>query len=292
MNAIITAATGYTEADLRIFLRSIEQNCKTAKVFLIVFRQDHKSIEKLRQKYPFVEPIYIRQKVIKKLRRFFVWVAHALKKRDYSQLPLLLQMLGRQPLHIVVERFFIMSNIVQSHRHIFSNVLLTDCRDVVIQKDPFERLENQLVSGLEVKTIASDSLNSYWISSIYGNAIFSAIRDKKIVCAGVTIGTIDAVQHYLDTLCSEMWNHLPQITKLQFGPDQAAHNYLIYQNKIPCHLVTEQSGLIATLNLDHPSDIFKDSVNGCIEINGTCPAILHQYDRYPDLLDFFKHQYY
>ena len=44
MNAIITAATGYSEADLQPFLRSVDRACPGTKVFLIAYNRDHVEI--------------------------------------------------------------------------------------------------------------------------------------------------------------------------------------------------------------------------------------------------------
>lgn len=291
MNAIIAAATGYTEADLKIFLESIKLNCRDVKVFLIVFQKDSQHIEKLRSKYPFVQPVYIYGRITKRLRRVHVWIAHILRRINFLKCPPSLQKIGTYSLHIVVERFFIMLDIVRNSNKCFSNVLLTDCRDVVIQKNPFELIENQLVSGLEVKKIGDDQLNRYWISSMYGAEILSIIQDKNIVCAGVTLGPANEIKDYLNVLCCEMWRHLPQMIKLQFGPDQAAHNYLIYSNQVKCTLSNSQNGLISTVDADNEGCFIKNLESGVVEIGGIVPAILHQYDRSPRLSDFFKEKY-
>lgn len=291
MNAIITAATGYRDKDLTIFLRSVERHCENVKVLLIAFQQDKAHIENLKNQYPFLEPIYVRKKITKRFRRVYVWVAALLANRKYSQVPPLLQRIGTYSLHIVVERFYIMSKVLKRYANVFSNVLLTDCRDVVLQKNPFDLIHDNLVTGLESKMLADDPLNCYWISCLYGETAFERLRNHRIICAGVTLGPAQAIQKYLDDLCNEMWNHLPQVTQLQFGPDQAAHNYLIYEKQIPCTLVDNQSGFIVTVNLENSDDHFTSSTNGLLQINGVVPAIVHQYDRHPDLVHFFQEKY-
>jgi len=291
MNAIMTAATGYTEKDLTVFLRSVEQHCKNVAVFLIVFQEDYQEIEKLRQKYPFIKPVYVPRRSVKRFRRVYVWIAHLLKRMDYSQLPPLLQNLGSYPLHVVVERFLKMSELLRDSDNDFENVLLTDCRDVVLQKDPFELVNDKLVSGLEIEKIGNNSLNSYWVSSIYGEKFFNDVKDRKIICVGVILGPAREVQKYLDLFCSEVWKHLPEVIKVEFGPDTAVHDYIIYTDLMESHLVDNHSGFIATIGLEGSDQISKDRVNRSIQVEGVTPAIIHQYDRHSDLLEFFKEKY-
>jgi hypothetical protein len=55
MNAIITAATGYSEADLQPFLRSVDRACPDSTIFLIVYKRDLPQVEALRGQLPFVD---------------------------------------------------------------------------------------------------------------------------------------------------------------------------------------------------------------------------------------------
>ncbi|MBW4425208.1 MAG: hypothetical protein KME50_12325 [Nostoc desertorum CM1-VF14] len=296
MNAIITAATGYTEADIQIFLWSVAINCKNTTVFLIVYHQDRKSIEKLREKYPFVRPVYIGASIRKQFARLanyrtrpsFTWLARQLSKRKYSATIDPLRLIGQLAVRIIHERFFIALQILKSHHNVFSNVLLTDCRDVVIQRDPFSHLDGKLVSGLEPKIIRNERYTSTWIEAAYGRDVLNRFSDKLVACAGVTLGSAEKIENYLTELCDEMWRHLPQMIFQDFGYDQAAHIYLIFENHIKLELTTNHQGLIATISLEDSSEITDDFAQGRVKIGDQYPAIIHQYDRHPELLNFFK----
>lgn len=295
MNAIITAATGYTPADIQIFLWSVEKNCPNTTVFLIVYDRDRQSIEKLKDKYPFIEPVYIGASIRKQFARLAnyrtrplaTWLAHHLSKRNYSSMAMPLRWLGQLATRIIHERFFIALQILKSHQNVFSNVLLTDCRDVVIQSDPFRMLDERLVSGLETELIRNEPYNCQWIEAAYGRAVLDKFLDKTIVCAGVTIGTADKIENYLTELCDEMWRHLPQMIFQAVGYDQSAHMYLIFEDKIEIDLVNNQQGSIASLVAEDPINLSIDIINRLVKVHEKYPTILHQYDRHPDLLNFF-----
>ena len=296
MNAIITAATGYDEADLQIFLWSVAKNCKDTTVFLIVYYRDRNSIEKLRDKYPFIKPVYIGVSIRKQFARLanyrtrpaFTWLARQLNKREYSATISPLRLIGLLAVRIVHERFFIALRILKSHPNIFSNVLLTDCRDVVIQKDPFSLLDGKLISGLETKIIRNEPDNSMWIKAAYGQDVLNKFLDKPIVCAGVTLGPAEKIEDYLTELCDEMWRHLPQMIFESVGYDQSAHIYLIHEDKIKLSLTTNQQGFIASLVAENPDNLTIDLASRLVKVHKKYPAIIHQYDRHPNLLNFFK----
>jgi len=296
MNAIITAATGYTEADLQIFLWSVARNCQDTVVFLIVYRRDRKSIEKLQSKYPFIRPVYIDAFIRKQFARlanyrtrpYVTWLALQLSKRNYSSTNFLLKPFGKLAIRIIHERFFIAFQILKSNRNVFSKVLLTDCRDVVIQRDPFSFSGNKLFSGLEPEIIRNEKYTFRWIESVYGQDILNRSLDKPVICAGVTLGSAEKVENYLLELCNEMWKHLPQMIFKDCGYDQAAHIYLAFEKQFELELTSNHQGIIATISLENPSKFTIDFGRGLVEMDNQCPAIIHQYDRHPELLNFFK----
>src|SRR5262245_58275492 len=158
MNAIITAATGYGHADLQPFLVSVGRACPQAKVFLIVYERDRVLIERMQGKYPFIEPVYVPHK-FNRGGKVYRWIARHFIKDDYATCGTIWSLVGRYSLHIMLERFFLALELVQAHRDSFDSVLLTDSRDVVFQKDPFSQIGQNLISGLEEKTIGDCSIN-------------------------------------------------------------------------------------------------------------------------------------
>jgi hypothetical protein len=187
----------------------------------------------------------------------------------------------------MLERFFIALEVIQTHRNSFANVLLTDSRDVVLQENPFGRIAQRLVSGLEEKTIGDCSTNSGWITQVYGSNVHATLSNRRIVCAGVTLGPARKVEQYLVAMCREIWKCLPTVALIaQY--DQGIHNYLIYNGRIDLELTDNRSGIIATLHYEDPRNIQMDHTAGIVTVQGKAPAIIHQYDRHNNLAAFLK----
>jgi hypothetical protein len=145
----------------------------------------------------------------------------------------------------------------------------------------------KLISGVEERTIGNCPYNSGWIKRIYGQDVLTQMSDSRIVCSGVTLGPGKEVENYLSEMCSEIWRYLPQIAS-EGGFDQGIHNHLIFEGKIPLDPTDNREGFIATLGYEKPINILKQPANGLVQVHGNYPAIVHQYDRHPDLAEFLK----
>jgi hypothetical protein len=284
MNAIITAATGYSAADLEPFLHSVDRTCPEITVFLIAYKRDVQLIESLRGKYRFIEPVYVPRK-LDRGGRVYRWLARHFIDKDYAVCGSFWKRLGRYSLDIMLERFFLALEVVQTHRDSLTNVLLTDSRDVVIQQNPFGQISRRLMSGLEEKTIGDCSMNSAWVRHVYGPDVHTCLSTRRVVCAGVTLGPIREVEQYLVAMCGEIWRCLSKVALIaQY--DQGIHNYLIYTGRINLDLTENRAGLIATLHYENPSNIQTDTAAGLVIVQGKAPAIIHQYDRHRNLVAF------
>jgi hypothetical protein len=81
------------------FLWSVAKNCQNTKVFLIAYHRDRQSIEDLRRKCPFVEPVYIGAS-IRSLIHSLLPVCYSLTIHQYDRHPTILdffQGLAREP---------------------------------------------------------------------------------------------------------------------------------------------------------------------------------------------------
>jgi len=288
VDAIISAATGYGEADLQPFLRSIELSCPTSRVFLIVKKRDRALMEKMSHRFRFLHPVYTGWK-FNRGGKVFRSLARAVIRDNFTTRRSQWIALGRYPLHIMLERFFFALDIVRTHGHSLHNVLLTDSRDVVFQKNPFEFIDGNAVSGLEEQTIGRCSINTGWLTHLYGREACDWLSDRKIICAGVTMGPAKEIEAYLTGMCSEIWRMLYKVA-LVAQYDQGIHNYLIYKGRLPVKLSNNGDGIIATLHHEDPNKIQADLMNG-VTVQGKRPAIIHQYDRHRSLKTFVERRF-
>lgn len=290
MNAIISAATGYANAYLRVFLESAKRYCPDARIFLIVYRKDRQRIQALLPHYPALQPVYIAKRYLRDIAPQR-WLARRLCRVSYTDLQLWAEWIGRYPLDIALDRYFIARDLLKAHAAAFTNVLLTDSRDVFFQDDPFLLISDGLLSGLENRQIGQCPHNSKWIRHLYGEAVLETMSTRNIVCSGVTLGPTRSVQTYLEQMCAEIWKYLPTVS-FYGGYDQGMHNALIFQNRIPLKLVENAQGLIATLGYEAPENLVADAEKGALRVRQKYPLIVHQFNRRSlGVLDFVNGLY-
>jgi hypothetical protein len=162
-----------------------------------------------------------------------------------------------------------------------SHIILTDVRDVIFQRDPseFVRVVPHLAVGMEGPTIGQCAMNSEWVRSSYGPDVLESMSAAPVSCAGVTIGTYAAIRDYLTAMVEQ----LLVLPSAEFwGPDQAAHNYLLHQRLLPpCQRL--QNGSSAVLTLSARSSVDLDESGMVLNTDGSVPTIVHQFDRHPEL---------
>jgi hypothetical protein len=172
-----------------------------------------------------------------------------------------------------IRRFFLYYRHLRSHGHAYENVMLTDVRDVIFQDDPFAfDIGGVLNCYLEDMgaTLGTEPYNRRWLRTAFGDAVADELRDRPIVCAGVTIGPTALVVDYLRV----MVDHLLRLPVQTTGLDQAVHNYLLHSKRVPSALlVPNGNGTVATLGIT-PADEVGPLLGA---------AVLHQYDRHPEL---------
>lgn len=165
-------------------------------------------------------------------------------------------------------------------------VILTDIRDVVFQSNPFRELfwSNPAERG-RVHVFAEDcgttldkeSSNSSWLRALNGNSLPGWCLGKSIICAGVIAGEWRSVYGYLSRLCFQMLQR-PAF----FGLDQALHNMYVHNDIWAFVVHTNEHGPVSHLVLVKSPQYNPDGM--VINASGGVPAIVHQYDRHPDLM--------
>jgi hypothetical protein len=160
----------------------------------------------------------------------------------------------------------------------YHHVMLTDTRDVIFQKDPFDfSIDGKLCCFLEREgaSLGGEATNAEWMELAFGRSILEKFYAKPIVCSGVSIGPSDLVIDYLKKLIDlflaapgEGW----QI-------DQATHNYLIHDGQLAeIALHANNAGPVLTLGME--DSVLLDRFGSIINTRGDIPNVVHQYDRH------------
>jgi len=162
----------------------------------------------------------------------------------------------------------------------YETVILSDIRDVIFQKDPRGIQHSELDCYLEddSMTIGKCPCNSQGFRESYGEEVLEKLKDKRISCSGVQIGTKEGIKYYLRSIIDEALR-----TGFRgFGVSQDIQNYLIHNNKLKCRLVENDQGDVYTVG--HVPGIFiKEHV--IYDRKGQVPYIVHQYDRHIAMLN-------
>lgn len=212
------------------------------------------------------------------------------KLQQYNVINIPFQRMGLEAIiHPNDYRFYLYKAYLNNTSEKYRLVMLTDVRDVIFQDTPFKPCwpTDKILVAVEAKlTIRDDACNSRWIFTKFGPHIFYEICDYPIICAGTTVGPLNLVHYYLDSMlkCILFQGGYHQ------GHDQGTHNYLIYTKKIaPIAFVNNNSGLFLTVGLEDQINI--NSAGKIMTQGGIAAAIVHQYDRHQCLVDVVNRLY-
>lgn len=191
--------------------------------------------------------------------------------------------------HIHQSRHFLYTAFLEKET-IFSKVMLSDTRDVVFQRDPFDfPINDKLCCFLEDPsiTIAQEKHNAGWIRRAFGEDILQKIGYNTISCAGITMGSSSAILEYTSEMCRILLT--PKVRSIAgiTGLDQGIHNYSIRMNLFGdrMHLYENMRGPVMTMGLMKKENLRYHSELGLLlNEDGSICNTIHQYDRHPELL--------
>lgn len=290
---ILGAATGYTQEQLENFLNSIHQAQFLGTVVLFIHQAQFNTITQYsnKQNYCFKLNLITTNIGLKKMRKYRK-LARYLLNPIASMSSNIREKLIHKLAYPHVSRFFDYYYYLQNRTDI-QNVMLTDTRDVIMQKNPFSTELNGLFLGIEDHRtpMELDKYSKRWICDVYGEDFFNSIMHHPISCAGVTIGDYSSILSYLKTMIDEFLK-LPFSIMLKSNYDQGIHNKLLYseqfQNVKKCQ---PQVDIISTLGLVPFDELLFDEQGNIFNKDGTLSSIIHQYDRHPQLDILINHKY-
>jgi len=212
---------------------------------------------------------------------------------------------SQQQMGFHMERFIHIYNFLQTHSEKYRYVITTDVRDVIFQKNPSEWIENniqdkKMIAVSESILIKYEHWNSENIMKAFGPYFYQDIQDKEVYNVGTLAGDSD----YIKDLCGMLYQL--SANRPDWVADQAAYNVLLnwhpYKNETlfvglsdawTCNLhITNKPGEkdhFAPFILEQ-KPIFED---GLVKDGKTKQPfyIVHQYDRDPELMSFYKKKY-
>lgn len=162
----------------------------------------------------------------------------------------------------------------------FEQVLLCDVRDVVFQSDPFEVPVQRLEFFQEDPShrVATEPFLNRWLTRLEGPSFVSSHADEIASCSGTVIGPIHDILSYLGLMSTGIsWRRIPM-----GNHDQGVHNALIFGKAFPAAAVVP-NGTGRVLTMGGMAQPPVDEPGVAHNVDGTLPAVVHQYDRFPHL---------
>lgn len=258
MNLILGTAWGYPKDQVAVFVESWKKHCSDTDLILLV------------------EPDVPQDKIEWLLEmgvdvRFFT-AGHFIPSAIHNT------------------RYFKYLDILLEGRGYYDRVFLTDIRDVALQGDIFAEIP---APGLHVfmedpDWTCDERFNKYILTTNYGEQVAAEFKDKRIICSGTTLGDYNDIVNYIVALMNE--RDVKKMMEVGGIPDeQACHNYLLHLNKVP-NTKQENGDGVATICLTHPNQI-KILPDGRLSVYGKTPAVIHQWDRHPNLIEHYNKIY-
>ena len=173
------------------------------------------------------------------------------------------------------------SDYVKENKEKYNMVFATDVRDTIFQKDIFQYYDNSKpFIGFNLEDITlRNPVNKYFIKKFCKTKEeYEIIADKRVICSGTIISSADIFIDFSNKLYELFINHTDAY-------DQGVLNYLIYSKKLfnDVMILKNNSGPVMTICVTKRKYINLDSNDNVLNFNGEIAAVVHQYDRKPDI---------
>ncbi len=288
-NLIMAMGTGYTEKDLAPFFNSLNQSGFQGDICYITREQDAPALSNYSKVgnikiHLFHELQPMKKKRVRKIGKFI--------DSTCARLPLLkkpsLKFREKYAFKNAcahLRRHFLIRDILESFAQDYHNVMMTDVRDVVFQRDPFDFdiQPGSIYYFLEAEhtRIQDCEKNSWWITEMLGEEALERLGPNYISCGGTIIGCPKIMLMHFKITTESIAQNLRCCNRA--GIDQAPHNLIIWDKLVPnIHVIPNRDGIILTMQTTK-REHWSISDDGLIVVDGDkIPNTVHQYDRYPD----------
>jgi hypothetical protein len=183
-------------------------------------------------------------------------------------------------------RYFLFYDYLLKNPGRFANVLLTDIRDVVFQRDPFEIITTDaLYVALENNTLDGCEYTKRWILAGYDQAVVDEVKPMRLSCSGTTLGPTAHIMRYLKAMVAE----IPKLQDPYHCFCQGIHNVLLHTGQLePTVRIDNQDGLIMTvgghMNPTEMQQLHYDKQGYMLGKSDERVHIVHQFDRHVSII--------
>ena len=188
-------------------------------------------------------------------------------------------------------RYFLYLEYLKASADRYDHILISDVRDVVFQRDPFDFPWPQGINcTLEDRrmTLGQCPHNAQWIRGHQGEGVLQSVSDKPISCSGTTVADLDGMVRYLEILTAKLAPFTDG--ERMAGYDQGVHNVLVHTGGLPGVTLHDNFGPILTLGYTKGEPPMDDTGHVLNE-SGERAVIVHQYDRKPNLFKTIRTHY-
>lgn len=186
------------------------------------------------------------------------------------------------PIHIWNYRHFLYHDYLLNNPGRFRNVLLSDVKDVVFQRDPFDfAIGDRLYVAMENAAIPIGECpwTGDWIVAAFGTSALEQLGPEAMSCAGTTLGPAERITAYLRAMLAQ----IQQMRDAYAGADQAAHNRLLHEGALdPVEKLANFEGPILTVGSEPAWTV--NASGELINNDGSVIHIVHQYHWHPKLV--------
>jgi hypothetical protein len=191
--------------------------------------------------------------------------------------------------------------------------LLTDTRDVYFQRDPFADLAHGMAEGHEIllfqewsnRTLGNCPHNNDWIRSCWGNRVATELAHHPVICSGTVMGSRRGLEGLIAALQGEVKRvrafraaghpDIPPVSSAKHGRpcvnDQSYVNVIMRRNSTvadpllaSAKVFAQGYGPVNTIGwVAVKSQVKRDADGFVLNADGRRSAVVHQYDRAPDI---------
>lgn len=276
---IMTFAHGYQWTDLSVFFNSLAATGYDGDVVVFASRLPEDTMERMKAAGATVIPVWL---PLFHLRNVFLIPGWAPWRLLFRLLPFYRtrRWLSKLVFNIMCARFAHFQHYLSENIERYSHVMVTDIRDVCFQRNPFEQpLPGDIVSFLEIILIGN-GVNRKWLAEAFGNTVDPGLYEKEVSCAGVTIGNSTSMMQYLELMLDGL-QKVERMTPVA-GVDQAIHNEIFHHNRITGSVLLGNGNALCN-TMGHGDPLSLDTDANVLDTNGVKVAVLHQYDRIPEV---------